>query len=60
MTNEQFKKLRISLRLTQKQMGELVGVHSRSIRRFESGEWAVSKRVQDKLKEFEQPTKGER
>ena len=50
MTKEEFKQIRIDLGLTQSKMGELVGVKGRSVRRFESGEWPVSKVVMDKLK----------
>lgn len=53
MTKEQFKQIRIKLGLTQKGIGKLVGVSGRSVRRFESGEWPVSKVVQDKLKDIE-------
>jgi len=49
MDKEIFKAIRKRLGLTQSKMGELVGVNGRSIRRFESGEWPVSKVVRDKL-----------
>lgn len=52
MTKEEFKQIRIKLGLTQSKMGELVGVSGRSIRRFESGEWPVSARVKELLKEL--------
>ena len=50
MTKEEFRQIRIKLKLSQGKMGQLVGISARSIRRFESGEWPVSKVVRDKLK----------
>tara|TARA_R110002126_G_scaffold58659_1_gene154640 strand:+ start:778 stop:951 length:174 start_codon:yes stop_codon:yes gene_type:complete len=52
MTKEEFKQLRISLGLSQPKLAKIVGVNDRSIRRFESGEWPVSKVVLDKLDEY--------
>ena len=52
MKKEEFKQLRISLGLSQSKLGKVVGVNDRSIRRFESGEWPVSKVVLDKLDEY--------
>ena len=52
MTKEKFKQLRISLGLSQPKLAKIVGVNDRSIRRFESGEWPVSKVVRDKLDEY--------
>ena len=52
MTKEEFKQLRISLGLSQQKLAKIVGVNDRSIRRFESGEWPVSKVVLDKLDEY--------
>lgn len=52
MTKEEFKQIRIKLKLSQSNMADIVGVNDRSIRRFESGEWPVSKVVQDKVKSY--------
>ena len=49
MTKEEFKQIRAKLRLSPSQMGKLVGENGDGIRRFESGEWPVSKVVRDKL-----------
>jgi len=53
MTKVEFRELRIKLGLSQVKLAKLVGVNDRSIRRFESGEWTVSKVVRDKLAELD-------
>jgi len=50
MTKEQFKQIRLNMGLTQQQMADYLGIKSgRTIRRYESGEWAVSQVVIEKL-----------
>ncbi len=46
MTKEEFKQSRIALGLSQSEMAEYLGIKSsRTIRRYESGDWKVSERV---------------
>ena len=45
MTHEQFKQARQALGLSQEAMGDVLGLTSRQIRRYEVGEYPVPKTV---------------
>lgn len=52
MTKEEFKQARIDLGLSQQKFADHLGIkNSRTIRRMESGDWPVSERVAEILKE---------
>ncbi len=46
MTPKQFKKIRLELLFTQKELAKVIGVTPRTIRGYESGSTAVPKPVQ--------------
>lgn len=41
MTGEELRRARVRLKLTQKQLGEQIGIHKNSIARMERGEMAI-------------------
>lgn len=47
MTKEEFKQIRTDLGLSQRKFAELLGQNYRSIQRYESGEWPVTKKVKE-------------
>jgi len=52
LTPENFKQARLTLGFSQQQLADYLGIKSsRTIRRYESGDWRVSKVVIDKLKQ---------
>lgn len=50
MTPEEFKQARLKLGYIQQEMADFLGIKaSRSIRRYESGDWVVPKNAVDKI-----------
>ena len=51
MTKEELKQIRIDMGLSQQKFADHLGIESsRTIRRYESGDWKVSNVVEKKLK----------
>lgn len=45
MTKEEFKQARINLGLSQRKLAKVLSRNVRTLQRYESGDWAVSKEV---------------
>jgi len=52
MTKEEFKQARIALGLSQRKLARIIERNVRTIQRYESGDWLVSKVVEAKLDEL--------